>query len=68
MDTHRLSGDYKTSLSAVEPVLVVHRIRKLASTVEEVQCMVTASACCLATVLLEIDCLVVQVCMVGRLH
>lgn len=67
MDTHRLSGDYKTSLSAVEPVLVVHRIRKLASTVEEAHR--TATACCLATVLLEIGCLVVQeACMVGRLH
>ena len=68
VDTYRLSGDYTTSLSAAEPVVVVHRIRKLASTVEEVQRMVIAFACCLATVLLETGCLVSQASTLGRLH
>lgn len=68
VDSHRLSGGYKTSLSAAEPVVVVHHIRKLASTVEEVQGMVIASACCLATVLRETGCLVAQASMLGRLH
>lgn len=70
VDTHRLSVGYKTSLSAEEEpvVVVVHRIRNLASIVEEVQRMVIASACCLATVLLEIGCLVVQASMLGSLH
>ena len=68
-DMHRLSGGYKTSLSAEEPVVVVaHRIRNLASIVEEVQRMVMASACCWAMAPLEIGCLVVQASMMGNLH
>lgn len=63
VDNHRLSGGYKTSLSAAEPVVAVHRIRKFASTVEEVQRMAIASACCLATVQLEIGCLVAHASM-----
>jgi len=68
--THRLSGGYKTFLSAEEPVVVVvvHCIRNLASTAEEVHRMVMASACCRAMALLEIGCLVVQVSMLGSLH